>query len=425
MIIQNNTFKLQTFAYRGLIYFLGREYVYSQTQKDKKLKQRQSAQSDTTSKRNTLLTTFEKFQRMRPKKTQPTIMPLEGKSLIETPTTDRGEKLDRQNGHHSNSHTETKKTERSVEENVRLNLQRLTTHPIPSIPRQGRNNHRDIVLESSSFRRTAGSDVNNSSVAEERISTMQKQKQKLMKMRHDARETEKLKLMPQSFRLDTLSDEDKMNLEKLKDYYCIYYVPAPSSTPVDEDNGLQVRLPSIGTNQSCNHNEGGLSARMNRMNGLSSRQGGFRIASDAPIPPSVCNCTCKMYVSGSKLETSMDQIDYSIDKTIAVNTPSVNRIPISRETSRNTENGWNVAKSSDKQITPPNSQEKKRIRIDMPAIVYNTIHTPEPVPMDNNNTTGLAKAFKQKELRQKELTNLMEDVKELNKLTESLTETVS
>ncbi|KAL4222803.1 hypothetical protein ACF0H5_018843 [Mactra antiquata] len=74
-------------------------------------------------------------------------------------------------------------------------------------------------------------------------------------------------------------------------------------------------------------------------------------------------------------------------------------------------------------MTPPSSQEKKRIRVDMPAIVYSNMNTPEPVPSEF--TPGLAKAFKQKELRQKELSNLMEDVKELNKLTENLTKSAS
>ncbi|KAL4217494.1 hypothetical protein ACF0H5_023943 [Mactra antiquata] len=402
----------------------GREYVYSQPSKEKKSRQlRHSAQSETPStKRNNLLTTFEKFQRMRPKKAPPTIMPLEGKSLIDTPIFERS---DRQNGHHSNhsNHTDTR---RSVEENVRLNLQRLTTHSIPSIPRQNRNNQRDFILESSPVRRRTGSDANNSSVAEERITNMQKQKQKLMKIRHDAREAEKQKLMPQSFRLDTLSDEDKMNLEKLKDYYCIYYVPqpAPATSPTEDVDGLHVRLPSIGTSLSCNHSDAGISARTSRVNGHSSRQVGFKVATDNPIPPTVCNCKCKMFVSGNRLETSMDDINYSIDKTSAVNNPSISRIPISRETSKATiENGWHTAKTNDKPTTPPSSQEKKRIRVDMPAIVYNNMNTPEPVPSEL--TPGLAKAFKQKELRQKELSNLMEDVKELNKLTENLTKSAS
>lgn len=412
----------------------GREYVYSQPQREKRGRPRHSAQSDAPLKRNSLITTFEKFQRMRPKKNPPLIMPLEGKSLIEAPVTDRRDKrerLEKHNGHQSERYDRNERqTERSVDENVRANLQRLTSHPIPSIPRQGRNNHRDIVLESSSFKRTENADTNNSSTAEERIAQMQKQKQKLMKLRHEAREAERVKLMPQSFRIDTLTDEDRMNLEKLKDYYCIYYVPAPSTSPVGE-NDLHVHLPKIGTsgslNQSFVESDSGASTtfRSSRSNGLNGKQVGFKIATDFPIPPCTCNSSCKMFVSGNKMDTTVDQLGFSIDKTYAVNNPNgkvsrTNNDHISRESSKCTEKGWSFAKCSDKaekHRTPPNSQEKKRIRVDMPAIVYNNANSPEP-PADYQ--TGLVKAFKQKELRQKELSNLMEDVRELNKITESM-----
>lgn len=414
---------------------LGREYVYSQPQKEKKSRQRHSAVSDVPAKRNSLLTTFEKFQRMRPKKNPPTIMPLEGKSLIDTPVTERIERHERRQGHHSNQTERT--AARSVDENVRANLQRLTTHSIPSIPRKGRNNiHRDIVLESSTFRRGSTNDANNSSAAEDRIAQMQKQKQKLMKLKHETREAEKVKLMPQSFRIDTLSDEDRMNLEKLKDYYCIYYVPAPSTSPVGDENDMHIHLPKIGTSSSCNHSftesdNGGSTFRSQKSNGLNGNKSGFKVATDFPIPPCTCNCTCRMYVSGNKVETPFDQLDYSIHKTHALNNPSGFTCGKTNsgnsQSSRNTDKSWPFAKKTtekhEKSRSRPNSQEKKRIRVDMPAIVYNTVQSPEPPSVDYQS--GLVKAFKQKELRQRELSNLMEDVKELNKRTESLSGAVS
>lgn len=414
----------------------GREYVYSQPQKEKKTPRlRHSAQSDIPAKRNSLLTTFEKFQRMRPKKNPPTIMPVEGKSLIDAPVSDRIEKHERRHGNHGNQ--KERDPERSVDENVRVNLQRLTTHSIPSIPRKGRNStHRDIVLESSSYRRSSNNDANNSNMAEDRIAQMQKQKQKLMKLRHEAREAEKVKLMPQSFRIDTLSDEDRMNLEKLKDYYCIYYVPAPSTSPVNDENDLHIHLPKIGTNNSCNHSfveseNGGSTFRSQKSNGLSANKAGFKIMTDFPIPPCTCNCTCRMYVSGNKVETPFDQVDYSISKTHATNNPNMfsssKTSSGNSQKSRNTEKSWPLAKKStekhERNRSRPNSHEKKRIRVDMPAIVYNTVQSPEPASLEPQS--GLVKAFKQKELRQKELSNLMEDVRELNKRTESLSGTVS
>lgn len=409
----------------------GREYVYSQPQKDKKPRQRLSAQSDTTGKRTSLLTTFEKFQQMRPKKNPPLIMPLEGKSLIDAPVIERKERHDNHNG----SRTD-RTPERSVEESVRLNLQRLTSHPIPSIPRQGRGSHRDIVLESSSIRRNSNNDANNSSGAEERILNMQKQKQKLMKLRHEAREAEKLKLMPQSFRLDTLSDEDRMNLEKLKDYYCIYYVPGPPSSPVADDSDLHIHLPKISAHSSATFSSkdsenGGISNRTSKTNGKIGKSVGYRVTTDFAVPPCTCNYTCKMYVHGNKVESPFDQVDYSISRTNAANNPNGvdysaahRKGSLGRESTRSVEKSWSFPKNNitDKNSSPPDSQEKKRIRVDMPAIVYNTVHSPEPVLPEQNT---LVKAFKQKELRQKELSNLIEDVKELNKITESLAEQVS
>lgn len=412
----------------------GKEYIYSQPQKEKKTRQRLSAKSDPSGKRTTLLTTFEKFQQMRPKKVPPIIMPLEGKSLIDTPVTVREEKIERpeRKNSNNNSHQTDRLSERSVDENVRLNLQRLTSHPVPSIPRHGRTSHRDIVLESSSIRRNSQNESNNPCSAEERITNMQKQKQKLMKMRHDAREAEKVKLMPQSFRLDTLSDEDKMNLEKLKEYYCIYYMPVPSSSPVEDENAMHVYLPKInakgqGNQSSLDSENGGSTARSSRANGKIAKPVGFRVTTDFPIPPCTCNCSCKMYVSGSKVESPFDQIDYSIRKTNLVNEPNENvnfsAIPRkgsmgnTRENTNSTEKSWPFAKTTNNSNSPPNSQEKKQIRVDMPAIVYNTVNSPEPSQSEHNT---LVKAFKQKELRQRELSNLIEDVKELNKRTESL-----
>ncbi|XP_052815011.1 uncharacterized protein LOC128241920 isoform X2 [Mya arenaria] len=406
----------------------GREYVYSQPQREKKAKLRFSAQQENNpAKRNTLITTFEKFQRMRPKREPPTIMPLEGKSLIDTPpVTDRIDRHEKRGGGLYNGNDTS--SERSVDENVRLNLQRLTSHPIPSIPRQRRNINRDLVLESSSIRRHSHPtphDANNSNVAEERIAIMQRQKQKLLKLRHEARETEKLKLMPQSFRLDTLSDDDKMNLDKLKDYYCIYYVPGPPASPSDSENELHVHLPRIGVSSPCNHFENEAALTERSKNG---KTVGFRIATDNFVPPTACNCNCRMYVAGNRVESSFDQtlIDESIFKTQEanaaepggqyVNIARKSTMSTSRTSSRNTEKSWSQRNSPGKKKSPTGSSEKMRIHVDMPAIVYNTVHSPEPT----ENTTGLVKAFKQKELRHREYCNLMEDVRELNKISETL-----
>lgn len=399
--------------------------------KKKKTAVRHSAQVDTSNsqQRRTLLTTFEKFQRMRPKKEAPSIMPLEGKSLIEPSTSERPERTERRG-----QHTDRSTTDRSVDENVRLNLQRLASNPIPSIPRKRGSQHRDIVLESSSYRRQTGNESNNSSAPDERIAQMQRQKQKLMKLRHEHREAEKLKLSPQTFRLETLNDEDRMNLERLKDYYCIYYIPAPASSPA-EDLDLNVQLPVIhphghSCKQSAKDSDGGSS------NGGKTFRS-HKVAIDNPIPPTVCNCTCRMFISGNKVESPFASMDYSLDpihRLQRANEPEAkpghggkNGYYTSRPSTENsdfTQEGQSHkihGKGSDKNMSNSNS-DKVRIRIDMPPILFNSHATPEPVVSEGPSTSGLVKAFKQKELRQKELSNLLEDVRELNKRSDTLAE---
>lgn len=407
--------------------------MYSQPNKDKRSKVRYSAPSEIPAKRNSLLTTFEKFQRMRPRKDPPSIMPLEGRSLIDLPT--GNERFDGQERRqaHNGTHGDRVSDRGSVDESVRLNLQRISGHPIPSIPKPRNNKHKDIVVESSSYRRIGTSDTNNS--AEERIVQMQKQKQKLMRLRHETREAEKLKLMPQSFRLDTLSDEDRINLEKLKDYYCIYYIPGPNSSPAESEVNGHVHLPKLKTKSSCNQSAMDDTESLSTTRSKNGKQVGFRISSDHAIPPSTCNCTCRMYVSGNKVETPFDQVDYSISKTTAANAfvPSTPRRSIasnntSRESARSTEKTQSQKSCAEKTLSQKSSAEKKKsesvhvagekrtIYVDMPVIVYN--NSPDPAPVDT--TAGLVKAFKQKELRQKELSNLKEDIRELNKMSEVL-----
>lgn len=400
--------------------------MYSQPQKDKKFKQRSSAPQESTSKRTSLLTTFEKFQRMRPKKDPPTIMPLEGRSLIEsTNGTERVERHERRHGNNSVN------GDRGVDESVRINLQRLTSHSIPSIPKQrGNNRLKDIVLESSSIKRGSSHDSNNSA-AEDRITQMQKQKQKQMRLRHEAREAERLKLMPHSFGLESISDEDKMNLEALKDYYCIYYVPAPSSSPVENESELH--LPKLKTSSSCNQSMNDDNESVSTLRGRNSKHVGFRVSADNIVPPCTCNCKCRMYVAGNKMESPFDRVNYSISKTSAAN-DSHNFFPIatkknstsvntSRDSSRSVEKSLSQKNSSEKNMPDSGRNERRRIQVNMPVIVYNNVASPEPSAADSN--TGLAKAFKQKELRQRELSHLKEDIRELNKISELLTTSAS
>lgn len=404
----------------------GREYVYSKP-KEKPFGKRHSAMPENP-QRKTLITTLEKFQKMRPKKLPPKILPLEGKSLLESTTTPR---VERQQG------IERPSAERSVEESVRLNLQRLNGHTVASIPRGRRNTHRDMYVESSAMRKhLKSSDANNSSGQDDKIAQMQKQRQKALRMKQEAQKAEQSRMAPQSFRIDSSNDEDKMNLESLKDYYCVYYIPAPSPEQVTDRSDM---LPYISSNHSCAHVNSEISLRSGRVGvPLDLKYGQGRVngktGMEYPISPCTCNCTCRMFVSGSKMEAPFGHIDPYISQTSSFynnryesgNGSSRSGNGSIRNTSRDTErNEWTDTKHYDStQTHTANSSngDKRQIVVDMPTIVFNAPKTPEPSSVTGSGG-GLVKAFKQKELRQKELSNLMEDVKELNKRTETLVNT--
>ena len=408
----------------------GKEYVYSRP-KEKQLSKRHSALPES-QQRKTLITTLEKFQKMRPKKAPPKIMPLEGKSLLENPITERGGRPTVQDKSTPDRH-DRPRVDRSVEESVRQNLQRLNGHSVASIPRGRKQTPRDMYVESSSIRKPAKtSDANNSSGHDERIAQIQRQRQKALRLRQEAQKAEQMRLAPHSFKLDVANDEDKMNMENLKDYYCVYYIPAPSPEYMSESPSL---LPVIQSNQSCIHvnseislkgGRGGVPidpkyAHTPRMNS--------RIGNDVPIQPCTCNCTCRMYVAGNKVEAPFENMDpYNSQNSSFYNRYDTgsSRSGSIRNTSREMEqNERSHTKQTDGLKTHNgngSNGDKRQIVVDMPAIVFNTPKTPEPSSQSGSGG-GLVKAFKQKELRQKELSNLMEDLKELNKTNENIVTT--
>ena len=407
----------------------GKEYVYSKP-RERQFNKRYSALPEH-QQRKTLMTTLEKFQKMRPKKAPPNILPVEGKSLLEHPVTERG----RQTVHDKSSSDRHDRptADRSIEESVRLNLQRLNGHTVASIPRGRKTTPRDMCVESSSIRKPIKSnDANNSSGQDERIAQMQKQRQRALRLRQENQRTEQARLAPQSFRLDTMNDEDKMNMDNLKDYYCVYYIPAPSPEYVSETSGL---LPALPSNHSCIHvNNSDISLKGGKGfvpmdNKYGQTRINNRIGMDVPIQPCTCNCTCRMFISGNKMEAPFEHADpYSSHVSSFHNrydTGSSQSGSI-RNSSRETEgNEWTHTKQYDSVKTHTangSNGDKRQIVVDMPAIVFNTPKSPEPSSASLSGG-GLVKAFKQKELRQKELSNLMEDLKEINKTNESLVNT--
>ena len=408
----------------------GKEYVYSRP-KENTFTKRHSALPESP-QRKALVTTLEKFQKMRPKKLPPKILPIEGKSLLEPPVSERIERQTAQTKPVSN---------RSVDESVRMNLQRLNGHTVASIPRGRKNMFRDMFVESSSMRKhVKPNDANNSSGQEDKIAQMHRQRQKAQRMKQEALRAEQARLAPQSFRLESANDEDRMNMESLKDYYTVYYIPAPSPAPEQIMTERSEFLPSIPSQQSCPH----ISSEISLKNGkggaplevkYGQNRGYNRIGMDVPISPCTCNCTCRMFISGNKLQSPFGHVDpfnsqqtsfYNRFDTGTGNCSQVNGS--NRNNSRDTESEeWSDTQQYTHSLVKSQNGnslngDKRQIVVDMPTIVFNTPSTPEPTSASALNVAGggLVKAFKQKELRQKELSNLMEDVKELNKRTETL-----
>ena len=408
----------------------GKEFVYSHP-KENTFTKRHSALPESP-QRKALVTTLEKFQQMRPKKIPPKILPLEGKSLLEPPVSERTERQT----------VQTKQaTNRSIDESVRLNLQRLNGHTVASIPRGRKNTFRDMFVESSSMRKhVKANDANNSSGQEDKIAQMHRQRQKAMRMKQEALKAEQARLAPQSFRLESANDEDKMNMESLKDYYTVYYIPAPSPAPEQIMSEKSEFLPSIPSQQSCPHINSEISMK-NGKGGLplevkyGQNRGNNRIGVDIPIAPCTCNCTCRMFISGNKLQSPFGHGDpFNTQQNSFYNrfengtgSSSLGN-GTNRNNSRDTESdAWSDTFQYNHSFVKSHNGnnlngDKRQIVVDMPTIVFNTPSTPEPTSASalNVSSGGLVKAFKQKELRQRELSNLMEDVKELNKRTETL-----
>lgn len=70
--------------------------------------------------------------------------------------------------------------------------------------------------------------------------------------------------------------------------------------------------------------------------------------------------------------------------------------------------------------------QRKQIVVDMPSIVFNNatpVHDESEV-FERKRRSVLRKTFKQNEIRQRELRNLIDDVRELNKRSDELNESI-
>ncbi|XP_069108682.1 uncharacterized protein [Argopecten irradians] len=320
--------------------------------------------------RKALMTTVEQFKRTRPRRSPPRIMPLEGKQIMEPQAFYKSPR--------SPLLPSTSLPVRTPDESFKLNLQRLIqpTSSIPNIGRKSTTTNKQLVLETSPLQKKATPPKLSPFPASDRplYKGTLKAGGRLKGLIRPDDDKDYGDLPTPGFHHSDTMDQDKMSLEQLKDYYCIYYLP--TNTPVvPNDDDLSFYGESV---HSSRKSEGRDSRK--RVNAVEGR-------------------------------SILKRLDKSRHRTNPRRTPRRDRKYYSEIHNYDSENSGD---------SPPPSN-KKQIVVDMPAIVFNTA-TPERTRIDFDSEIGpLRKTYKQNELRQRELKNLIEDVKELNLRNDTLT----
>ncbi|XP_033730717.1 uncharacterized protein LOC117320162 [Pecten maximus] len=322
--------------------------------------------------RKSLMTTVEQFKRTRPRRSPPRIMPLEGKQIMEPQAFYKSPR--------SPLLASSSLPVRTPDDSFKLNLQRLIqpTSSIPNIGRKSTTSNKQLVLETSPLQKKSTPPKLSPYPVLERPGPLYKGTLKtggrlkgLIKPDDDKDDDE---IPPPGFHHSDTMDQDKMSLEQLKDYYCIYYLPTNTPVVPNEDD-----MSFYGESVHSSRKSEGRDSRK-RVNAVEGR-------------------------------SILKRLDKSRHRTNPRRTPRRDRKYYSES------HNYDSEYSGD---SPPPSN-KKQIVVDMPAIVFNTA-TPERTRIDfESDLTPLRKTYKQNELRQRELKNLIEDVKELNLRNDTLT----
>ena len=320
------------------------------------------------SPRRPLITTYEKFRQMRPAKLAPKLSPLQGKQLIEPKPNPAGWS-DKKNGIARMA---------EIDQTAHANLQRFSQPIISSIPNIGRKAYKreDLVLNSSGAnrRKTRAGHQTYINPFSQSYSPSTK--------------SDVIDLRPESFKIDYVPSVGHID-DKLRKLYYFYYVPSKLSPRGREKASPKIirkpvtisrtRFPlRQGSNRSMTSSELTTIRSDNQLDHL--KRPGVTSRSDSNMTfPNDC---------------SFSVVDCGVSR--------------------------DVAEDSDEMS---GRLSRRQIRVDMPTIIFKC---PTPVPRefedDNSGIGNLSKMCKQSEIRQRELKNLFEDVKELNMRTNSLTQ---
>ncbi|XP_025095302.1 uncharacterized protein LOC112564579 isoform X3 [Pomacea canaliculata] len=347
-----------------------------------------------------MMTTVEKFRQMRPQRHAPAILPLQGKQLIETSvaSTASGGK---QTGNENASKME---SSLRVEESVRSSLQRLI-QPTSSIPNIGRKALRQESLElKTQSLHHMRSRVYRSTRNFRSPFITQGDGENVMPSTHPPSEVN-VDLSPHVYKLGPMTEGDRINMEKLKQYYYICCLPSTPSSPDTDRQSEAMSTP---------------------------RRGGIRklrVGSKRNPAAKPARGLARAAAAGDSLETEVWQPRQrrsgegaSSDR---VTLPDITRHRESPVT--NNTHGYPNDYTGDSPGTLLEGERKRRqIVIDMPNIIFNAA-TPETAVESKadraplQNAGSLRKTLLQNEIRHREVHNLLEDVKDLNKRTETLT----
>lgn len=333
------------------------------------------------------VTTLEKFRQSRPKKCRPELHPLEGKQLIEP-----------QNFRASDKHDQPKSSDHDV---IRNNLQRLAapitpTSSIPNIGRKSQKSTQQFILETSSLHRKK-SCLSADSVEKNPFKNVRKGARSHRVIRPT--DLDDLELTPQAIKYEKFGDNDKLNMDKLKEYYCIYYLPSNTPNPeeVQSEDGETTTSTTSYTDNGRDMNE--------------SEHDRF----GTKFPHETYRYRTGYFGASQRVPERKPMIHPITGKALITNAEDIRQHRLKRLHLSESIN--NVEHESRDDVTD-RVDNRKKIIVDMPAIVFNA-PTPEVSDVELRATL-LAKAYKQNELRKRELKNLMEDVKELNKRSDDL-----
>lgn len=326
------------------------------------------------SNKKSFMTTVEHFKRTRPQRSPPRIMPLEGKQIMEPNFSFKSQSdKDTLPGMSTGS-------ARTADESFKLNLQRLIqpTSSIPNIGRKCSNPDKQFVLDTSPLTRkdshNKSSMYSSTSVTPERGSPY-KGLYKSGGHFKDLVRMEDMDLSHQPTHYDASGDQDRLNMEQLKDYYCIYYLPTNTPIPPEDESYYD--------------------------------------------DSSYISCRKSDVDSSNKMFTSIE--GRSILKPIDQSQRRSNGKP--RKSRGHINHNKRYYGDGDR----PVKNGRRRIVVDMPAIVFNSA---SPSNMNarydvEREPTLLRKEYKQNEIRQREVKKLIEDVKELNMRNEQIADRVS